>query len=179
MDLLHASPGASRPIGEVTAKYRAKLAAKLFDQAGVDADDVPEQTTIGGKMDVGLHDRRVRTDLADVRESHLHGSIDDGIVDEPNRLRPKSVEVPIERSMVRDMPAVEVGEDTQAVAVGDALSQLAQIPVLDAQDDEGAKYLRRGDPISPCSRAFESPCQIPVDPVDQILLSVEQRRDPL
>jgi hypothetical protein len=178
-DLLRSAPGASGPIREVAAQACAKLLPQHPHEARLDTHHVPEQTAVGGKVDVGCDHGCVLAQLADVADTHLQHGVDDRFIEPVNRLWAKPIEVPVKGAVVRDGGSEELGEDPQGVAVGDALTQLAQVPVLDARQDEGAQHLSRADPVAPRSWALETPNEVGVDPVDEISVAIEKVGDAL
>jgi hypothetical protein len=84
--------------------------------------------------------------------------------------------------------AVERREDPERVAVGDALAQFAEIPVLHPLEHERAEDLGSGQALAPRPGAREPAHQIGVDQPDELGVPVEKvgervqgrlQRDPL
>lgn len=130
-------------------------------------------------MDVGLDDRGVDAELVSVLEMQLHGRLDNGVVDGANGLGCDPVEAAIEGLVTRDRTRTKVREGPQRATVGDAFPKLAQIPVLDAAEDEGTEDAGGGHPIPPGGGTFEAADEILMDCVHEILLGIDEIRDGL
>ncbi len=150
-----------------------------MNEACDDPDRIPKEGAIRGEMDVGLDDRGVDAELVCVLETEVHGRLDNGVVDGANGLGCHPVEGPIEGLVARYRTRSEVREDAQRVTVGDAFPELAQIPVLDAAEDEGTEDAGGSHPIPPGGGMSEAANEILMDSIHEILLGIDEIRDGL
>src|SRR5262252_1053252 len=123
-----ATPRPRRVVEPVDAP--ADCIKKAAHRAGHDADSVPEQSIVGGMMNIGLHHRGISPELLAIFQFHFNSRLNDQIVDDFECLRCQAVEGLIERLMLRYWPAVEISELAKRDSVGDPLTQLTQVPVL-------------------------------------------------
>jgi hypothetical protein len=71
-------------------------------------------------------------------------------------------------------PRVETGELAQGYAIRHALTQFAQIPVLDPLSDEAAQDLHGAKPLAPSRRLLEAPAEIAGDQPQQFIMAIEK-----
>ena len=121
------------------------MLAELQDQPGQYADGVPEQRAVGREVDVRLHHGGIDAELGAVLEAESDGGLDHGVIERADRGGGEASEGPVEGIVLGDRLPIERRKAPEGVAVGDALAQLAEIPVLHAleherpQDRDGAQ----------------------------------------
>src|SRR6185436_1666556 len=100
-------------------------------------------------MNVGFHYRGVDAEVVAVFQTELDGRLNHGLVDRFQRGWRESVEGPIEGVVLGDKLAVKLRKSAQRVAIVDALTQFAIVPVLDAHEGQRAQRLRGSDAVAP------------------------------
>src|SRR6266851_1139585 len=125
-------------------------------------------------MNVSLHHCGVDTQLRAVLQSKIDRSLNHQVIDDFERLRRQPIEAAVERIVLGYRITVEVGKLTQHQSVGDPFAQLAIIPVLDAHEDQRAKDLLRRQSTATAPRLLQTAHQIAPDPLDQLLVVVEE-----
>jgi hypothetical protein len=169
---------------------RASVVAKAIDAVGNklgkpshEACDhshhIPEQSTIGGMMNIGFHNRRIDAQLLAVLQTQIDGRFKDHLIEGFKSLWPKFIKGPIESIVLGNAPAVKTREAAQGVTVGDALSEFAVIPVLDPHQNKRPKHLCRGDGRATGVGLFKTPLKILTDALDDLRLMVEELGNPL
>src|SRR5580704_8070283 len=128
---------------------------------------------------VGFHHRGVDPQLAAVLQAELHSGLDDEVVDGLERRRRQPVEAAVEGVMLGHLLAVEIGEPAQRYSIGDAFTQLAIIPVLQAHQNERAQRLRRGEAAATLVRLIQAAYQVAAHPLDRRRLLIEKITDRL
>jgi hypothetical protein len=75
--------------------------------------------------------------------------------------------------------AAEIGEQTQQVAIGDGFAKFAQIPVLDAHEQETAQHLAWSQSVAAAVGTLETAYKIGTNVLDEFLVLVEKISDGL
>jgi len=150
---------------------------ELPDQAAEDAHRVPEQSAVGGVVDVGFDDRGVGAKFLAVLQPESDGRLDHLLIDDFQSGWGEPDEGAVEGVMFGDRGAEELGELPQGVAIGDAFAQLAIVPVLDAHQGEGAQHLRGVESVAAGGGLFQAALEIAAHVLDQGLVLIDEVRD--
>jgi len=148
-------------------------------RAGHDTHCIKQQGIVGRMMDISLHNRGVGPELLTILQLHLNGGLNDEIIDTPQCFGRQAVESFIERLMLRYRLAVEVRELTQGDSVGDAFTQLTQVPVFDAPENQRAQDLLRRQSTATRAKVLQSSLQIVLYSFDDCGIVVEEVRNRL
>src|SRR5437879_4086232 len=111
-------------------------------------------------MNVSLYDRRVHPKPLAIFQAHIHRCLHHQLIDGLQRLRSQPVKGTVEGIVLRHRLTVEIRELPQRVAVSDPFAQLAEIPILDALEDQGAQHLLWGQSIATGPGIFQAALQI-------------------
>src|SRR6266705_1135714 len=130
-------------------------------------------------MNVGLYDRRVHAKCLAIFQAQIHRCLHDQLIDGLQRFRSQPVEGTVEGIVPRHRLAVEIRELAQRVPVGDPFAQLAEIPVLDALQDQGAQHLLWGQSIATGPGIFQAALQITSYCLDHLFVVVKKIADAL
>src|SRR6267378_608236 len=130
-------------------------------------------------MNVGLYDRRVHAKFLAIFQTHIHCRLHDQLIDGLQRLRSQPVKGTVESTVLRHRLAVEIRELAQRVPVGDPFAQLAEIPILDPPEDQGAQHLLWGQSIATGSGIFQTLFQITSYRLDHLFVVVQKIGDGL
>ena len=106
--------------------------------------------------------------------TELHGCQHHDSIDGLNRLGGDLHEGSMEGLVARYSIAPKGGELPQRETVGDSLPQLAQIPILDALEEQGAQGLLCAETPPSASRPFEPAHEIAVNEIDELGALVEK-----
>src|SRR5437870_6900406 len=176
LNLLHPAPSAARAVRE-RPDARREQDVQLANEPRQDAHRIPQQRVIGGMMNIGLDDRSIDPQLGAIFEAETDRRVDDRLIDRLQRVGGQPVEGPVERVVLGDPLAVEVGEVPQRVPISNAFAQFTIIPILDAHQNHLAEHLwgRQADPSrrGPLQAARE----IPLHALDDGPVVVEALRD--
>ena len=143
LELLHPFAGRAFAVGKARHVIGNDI-AQLSDQADQNADGVPEQSRIGGPMDVGFHDRCIRTEFVAIFQTVIDCSFNHGVINLFHRGGSQPIERLVEGIMLGHGLAVETGELAQCISIINAFAQFTVIPVLVTHQNERAENLLRG-----------------------------------
>ncbi len=177
-DFVHPAPRRARAIGE-RPDARRQPVVQVTHQAGQDAHRIPEQPVVGRVMNVRLDHGGVDPQLRPVLQAERDRRVDDRVIDRLQRVRGEPVEGAVERVVLRDPLALELGERPQRVAIGDPFPQFPVVPVLHAHQNQRAQDLRRGDAVPARGGLLQPSRQIALHGVDEGCVRVEERGDRL
>jgi hypothetical protein len=111
-------------------------------------------------VDVCFDNGRIDAQFLAVFQPESNSGLNDQFVDHLERRRSEPVKDPVESIMFGNELAVETSEPPQGVSVGDPLSQLAIIPILDPHQSERAQHLHGRETISSSPRILQTTLQI-------------------
>jgi len=178
LDRLHPTPRRACAVRKVINPLGKKL-CETTDETREDAHYIPEQSIIGGMMNIGFGDRRIDAQFLAVFHSELDGSFEDHVIDGLQGLRPKFIKSPIESVMFGYAPAIKTTESAQRVSISNPLAQVPIVTVLNPHENQGAHHLRRCHARAPHGGFFQTPLEIFSNQLDDLWMIVEDLGDPL
>jgi hypothetical protein len=125
-------------------------------------------------MNVSLDHRGVDPQLTTVLQAQLHGDSNNDIIDVFECLWRQPIDAAVEGIVLGYLVAVEISELPQGHSVGDALAQLAIIPVLDAHQKERAHHLTRGEAVAALARIFQAAAKVGMHSRQYLTILVKQ-----
>ena len=178
LDRLHPTPCRACAVRKVINPLGNKL-SETTDEPREDAHYIPEQSIIGGMMNIGFGHRRIDTQSLAVFDSELDGSFEDQVIDGLYGLRPKFIKGPIESIVLGYAPAIKITEAAQRVSIGNPLAQVPIVTVLNPHENQGAHHLRRSHARAPHAGLFQTPLEIFSNQFCDLWMVVEDLADPL
>jgi len=133
----------------------------------------------GGVMNVGLNHGAVDPKLATILEFQVDRGLQHEFIDGLQRLESQAIKGAVEGIVFGYRLAEEMSEASQAVAVGDALAQFAQVPAFGPHQDQGTQNLRRSQPMATGSGFLQTALQIASYLLEERGVQVEEVRDGL
>src|SRR5687768_10550336 len=107
-------------------------------------------------MDVSFNHGSIDAELLSILKTEIDSRSDQCLIDGLKSFWSESVDGAVERIVLGNLVAIKVRETAQGITVGDSLSQLPIIPILDAHENERTKDLRSSQPVSSRSRFLQS-----------------------
>ena len=178
LDLLHATACTACAVSKVIDSFGKNL-PETTDEPGQDAHHIPEQSIIGGMMDIGFGDRRIDAQSLAVLQSQIDGSFKDQVIEGLQGFGPKFVKGPIESVVLGYAPAVKTRESAQRVSVSDSFAEFPIVLVLHSHQDQRPKHLGRGHGRAAGGRLFQTPLKILAHRLDDLWPMIEEVGDPL
>src|SRR5271168_1754373 len=175
------SLGTSRAIAEGHQRGSKKL-ARLAQQPCDDTHAVPQQLGVTRLMDVGVDHRAVHAHLAAGLHLGLLGSAEDDAMNGLQGLRPKGLEVRVERRLRRYLVEdPQAAEGTIAARIGEMKGQYAIAEAVHLFDDEHPQHLlgAQSSGTTRDLRAVASDAKVLQDQLLDPRMVVEELRDGL
>src|SRR5262245_24890397 len=136
LDLLHPAPRRARVIAKTLDTPPFHGFGQVTNRARDDAHHVPQQRVVGRMVNVGLHHRGVDPQLATVLQTKINRCVHDKVVDSSDGIRPKPVEVAMERMVPGYRLTIKIRELAQRHSIRDAFTQFTVVPILNAFENE-------------------------------------------
>src|SRR5262245_61544198 len=139
LDLLHPTPRRARVIAKTLDTPTFHSFGQVTNRARDDAHNVPQKRVVGRMMNVGLHHRGVDPQLATVLQTKINSRSHDKVVDSSDGIRPKPVEVAIERMVPGYRRTIKIRELAQRHAIRDAFTNSRYIAAWVGQAGDKAE----------------------------------------
>ena len=178
LDFLHPTPRTACAVSKVIDPIGKKF-SETTDEPRQDSHYIPEQSIVGGMMDIGFGNRRIDAQSLAVLQSQIDGSFKDQVIDGLYGFGVKFIEGPIESVVLGYTPAIKTTESAQRVSIGNPLAQFPIVTVLNPHENQGAHHLRRGHARAPHVGFFQTPLQILAHRLDDLWPMIEELADPL
>src|SRR5215471_3064437 len=125
-------------------------------------------------MNVRLHHRSIDPQLRAVLQPKINRCLHDNFVDGLKRVGRQPIEVAVERMVFGHTLPMELRELAQRHSIGDALAQLAVVPVLNALENERAQNLLRRQSAATALWIFQSSREIAPHLLDNLPLIIKK-----
>jgi len=178
LDFLHPTARTACAVSKVIDPIGKKF-SETTDEPRQDSHYIPEQSIVGGMMDIGFGNRRIDAQSLAVLHSQIDGSFKDQVIDGLYGFGVKFIKGPIESVVLGYAPAIKTTESAQRVSIGNPLAQFPIVTVLNPHENQGAHHLRRGHARAPHVGFFQTPLQILAHRLDDLWPMIEELADPL